>query len=67
MEILIKNFMDQMYWIDVSAIIAITLFFGFKIHFWQSKYILKNNTEYNESLRSMREEIYHECEKNFFL
>jgi uncharacterized protein YneF (UPF0154 family) len=67
MDALIHTFMTQMYWIDISAICAITLLCGIRIGVFQSRTIVKNNKEYNQELTRLRKEIYNECEKNFFL
>ncbi len=59
-------FLTQMYWIDIAGIITFLVIIAIYINIRAKKIVQKNQT-YNESLRSVRVEIFHQYEKNFFL
>mgnify|MGYP000913159973 FL=1 len=67
MDILIQNFILQMYWIDITAIMLVTLGVALWIRFHHAPAILQRNIAYNEQLTRLRHEVFNECEKNFFL
>ena len=67
MELALAHFLTHMYWIDVTIIVSMTLLCGVWIGIIRTRAIVKKNTLYNQNLSSLREEIYQEYEKNFFL
>lgn len=66
METLLKTFLENFYWIDVSNILLLLLIF-YGLILVKSKKILAKNQAYNNELKAMRTEIYTEYEKNFFI
>lgn len=67
MELLIQNFIQEMYWIDLSAVVLVVIGLGMWINFHHAPAIIKRNKAYNEQLEKLRQEVFFECEKNFFL
>ena len=59
-------FLSQMYWIDITAIVVLLCIVGILVTI-KSRILAQQNKTYNESLRSVRVEIFHQYEKNFFL
>lgn len=59
--------MTQLYWIDASAIFAIIVGTAIWIRYVLSPTIIAKNKAYNTHLNKLRENIFYECEKNFFL
>lgn len=59
-------FVDNMYWIDIIAILLFVGLWCFLIIYQTRKTVTKNK-KYNTELYDMRSEIYTEYEKNFFL
>ncbi len=59
-------FLAQMYWIDIIGICSVLLIITLYISI-RAKKIVQKNQAYNASLRSVRVEIFHQYEKNFFL
>lgn len=62
----LTTFLTQMFWIDIISIMVLVLLVSAIIMFKAEK-IIKGNKLYNESLRNVRVEIFHQYEKNFFL
>lgn len=62
----LTTFLSQMFWIDIISIATLLFIVAMYIAL-RAKKIVKENQTYNESLRSVRVEIFHQYEKNFFL
>lgn len=63
---LVATFVENMYWIDLLAVVLVLCLCLTLVH-KNTKKILARNKEHNAELLAMRTEIYTEYEKNFFL